>query len=70
MPRVNAHCTCDQQLHEWGKNKFTEIKHIYHESANLIQIYGVAFDTNDRSNLAEMVPVIGMKGMVTCTHHH
>ena len=36
------------------------MKHIYKEFVNLIESYDVAFDTNDQSNLAQKLPVIGM----------
>ena len=32
---------------------------------NLIANFSIVFDTNDQSNLAQTVPVIGMENMVT-----
>ena len=34
------------------RQQFYTIKHIYNESANLVESFYDAFDTDDRSNLA------------------
>ena len=51
-----------------GKNNSTTIKHVNHESADFIENHAVDFNINGRSNLIEMVQVIGMEGTVSCAH--
>ena len=49
------------------KSNSTTKLHAYNESANYIGSYTVHFNINRPSNLTEMVPVIGMEGIVSHT---
>ena len=57
IPVIKGRCTCDTLLHTFNisvfnsiKNNLTTIKHIWNESANIIEGCNVAFDTNDGWN--------------------
>ena len=41
------------------------MKLVYNKSANFIESYAVHFNINGPSNFTRMVPVIGMKGVVS-----
>ena len=44
------------------------MKHVYNEFVNFTESYAVHFHIYGPSNLTEMVSVIDMEGMVSCTH--
>ena len=54
---------------KYCKINFATMKHVCNEFANFIETDAVHFDTNWQFNLTEMLPVIGMDGVVLRTHH-
>ena len=64
--------TWDQRswVFKCNKSNSVTMKHIYNKYANFIKTYVVHIDTNGPLHLTEMVPVIGIGGMVSCACLH
>ena len=77
MPVVKRRCARDALPHTSNidrfksfKNNSTTFKHIYNESAKIIEGCNVAFDTSDCCNFPWMLQVIGNESMVTRARLH
>ena len=61
LPKITDIC-----VFLWGKSNSTTIKHVCNESAYFAESYDVDFDINEPLDSTEMLPLIGMEGMVSC----